>query len=369
MDFFGQNELYTKNKKAYLKVIDNTLKGQSFLRGRAITQLEKEVAFLCSRKYAICVNSGTDAILIALQSLGIEKGDEVIVPSFSFIASVTPILRLGAIPVFVDVDRDSCFIQMSKIEEKITKKTKGIIIVDIFGECCDYSQVKSLCKKYSIFCLEDAAQSFGSSFFNKKAGKLGDVSTFSFDVSKVVHGITTGGMILTDNSKIAQKAKAIRGHGFIPQKRDFIYLGLNSQMSSANAALILYNLKIEKENFFKRQRVRCFYDKFLSKIPQICLLKRPVGSFGNNHKYVIFLKNNRDTLFNFLLSNNIPVKIHYDKSLPEYKNIKDYVKVENQPNAKYISRHIISLPIHPYLSLDDLNKVCKTIKRFFKNEN
>lgn len=369
IDFFGQNEMYLANKQEYLQTIDTVLSNETFLRGDSVKNLEKKVAELCNRKFSVCVNSGTDALFIALKSLGVQPGDEIILPTFSFVASVTPILMLGAKPIFVDVHPETCMIQIDKIEQAITTKTKGIIVVDIFGECPDYLSIKTICSKHNIFYLEDAAQAFKSSFLTAPAGSFGDVSTFSFDVSKTVYGISTGGMILTDSVDLYKMAALLRGHGFLPEQRDFVYLGINSQMSSTNAALISYRIDTEPKYHARRQKIRELYDALLGAVTGVRLLKRHPKSVGNNHKYVIMVEENkRQELIDFLASKGIPTKIHYDKPLPKYSVLSDPPSSDGFfTQATKISNSIVSLPMHAFLSDENVIYICDCIKGFFSN--
>lgn len=369
MDFFGQNDMYRANKETYLKIIDETLEKESFIRGNSVTCLEKKIAEFCKRRYAIAVNSGTDAILIALKALGIIGGDEIIVPSFSFVASVSPIMMLGAKPVFVDIDKESCMIQYEKIENAITEKTKGILAVDIFGECLEYEKIEKIAKKHNIFFIEDGAQSFGSDYMGIKAGSYGDVSTISFDVSKVVYGFTTGGIVLTDDEEVANYCKYFRGHGFVSQESDFMMIGINSQMSSVNAALISWKIDMEEKRREKRRKIVECYDSRFINIPQIKLIKRKYESHGNYHKYVIFAQN-RDLLKKHLDARSIPNKIHYHKPLPMYSNVKSYVEVacECYENALSVSQQILSLPIHAEMLKEEVDYVCDAIEEFYNEK-
>ena len=314
IDFFGQKEYYLNNKKNYEKIFKSVLSNESLLRGKSVYNFEKELAYIVDRKYAIAVNSGTDAILISLSALGLGKGDEVIVPAFSFIASATPIKMLGATPVFIDVNKNTGLIDIDQIQSKISKKTRCLISVDLFGECPDYDRIIKICKDNKIFLLEDGAQSFGSLYKTKKAGSFGDISTISFDVSKTVFGISTAGAILTNNKKLYNKMISLRGHGFNPKKREFEYLGYNSNMSSLNASLLSFRIKLDKELSIKRQYIREYYDSVFKDSKNIKLLYRNDYSKGNNHKYVILVKN-RKKLMEYLEKMNIPTKIHYNNQI------------------------------------------------------
>ena len=370
IDFFGQNDMFAANRQEYLQIVDSVLSNEALLRGQSITHLEEKVAKLCKRKFSICVNSGTDALFIALKSLGVQPGDEIILPAFSFVASATPVLMLGAKPIFIDISPDTCMIQMDKIEQAITAKTKGIIVVDIFGECLDYMNIKKICSKHNIFYLEDGAQAFMSFFSATPAGSFGDISTFSFDVSKTVYGLSTGGMILTDSQDLYEKAVLLRGHGFLPAQRDFVHLGINSQMSTVNAALISYRIDKEPEYITRRQQIREIYDNALADTPNIRLLKRHPNSVGNNHKYIIMVeKDKRQDLIDFLATKNIPTKIHYNKALPEYHILKNPLIHDNVfIQATKVSRSILSLPIHAFLSDEDVTYICNCIQGFFSHE-
>ena len=363
IDFFGQSQFYLSDKEACDEIFNSVLSGETLLRGKSVELLENKLCSYVGRKYSVAVNSGTDAMIIALKSIGVGQGDEIIVPSFSFIATATPVKLVGATPVFVDVNKKNGMIDIEKIESKITSKTKALIVVDLFGECPDYSKLIKLCKKNNIFLVEDGAQSFGSKYKSVPAGNFGIVSTISFDVSKVIFGVSTGGAILTNNYKVYKNAQKLRGHGFNPEKRNFELLGYNSNMSSLNAAMILHRIDLMEDYSLKREYVKKYYDESFKNSRNITLLNRGKYSKGNNHKYVIFV-NNRDGLIKHLKSCNIPVKVHYDKPIPNYKCI-SYGK-GSFFGAKYLSSNILSLPIHPFLNDEELEYIVKCVKGFYE---
>ncbi|MBI4645486.1 MAG: aminotransferase class I/II-fold pyridoxal phosphate-dependent enzyme, partial [Bacteroidia bacterium] len=193
---------------------------------------------ISGRKYAVAVGSCTDALYFALQLAGIERGDEVLVTCFSYIASVSPILRVGAIPVFVDIDKESFMMDLNDLERKITNKTKAILAVHQFGQSLPLAHLEALAAKYNLIIIEDVAQAFGCRNYDHPAGNIGIASCFSFDPTKIIGAFGTAGALATDDEQIYNKAKKLRFHGKNPATGDFEMPGYNSQIASSQAAIL-----------------------------------------------------------------------------------------------------------------------------------
>lgn len=362
ISYYGLDRFYENNREKILDITHHAYKHGQFLNSSEVEQFEQSLAKFCNRKYAVCVSSCTDALLISLKSLNISEGDEIIIPAFSFIASLNPILHLKATPVFVDVDDKTLTIDIYEIQKKITHKTKAIIVVQLFGSVNNFEELEHLSKETSIPIIEDAAQSLGAIFNKRKAGSLGDISCLSFDPSKVIHAFGTGGAILTDNDVIYERIKQLQYHG--KKLNDFIEPGFNSRISSAQAALLYWQLQNIENIIQKRQQRAQLYFDLLQNVPQIRFPDYK-DKFVNYHKFVIFT-NKRDELKKFLADKKIQTIIHYDKLLFEYSVMKNiYYKADFIEKAKKITTQVLSLPLYPELKDSEIEYICNCIKEFF----
>ncbi len=362
ISYYGLDRFYENNKEKILDIIHHAYKHGQFLNSPEVEHFEHKLAQFCNRKYAVCVSSCTDALLISLKSLNISEGDEIIIPAFSFIASLNPILHLNATPVFVDVDDKTLTIDIYEIQKKITHKTKAIIVVQLFGSVNNFEELERLSKETSIPIIEDAAQSLGASYNHRKAGSLGKISCFSFDPSKIIHAFGTGGAILTNDENIYERIKQLQYHG--KKTNDYIEPGFNSRISSAQAALLNWQLKnIENIIQLRQQRAQLYFD-LLKNIHQISF-----PDYNNKivtyHKFVIFTQQ-RDDLKKYLAEKKIQTLIHYDKLLFEYSVLKNTnYKADSIKKAKLITSQALSLPLYPELKEKEIQYICKCIKAFF----
>jgi len=208
---------YLSIKDEIKAAIDEVLDSQRFILGPKVEELERKIAAYTGTKYAIGVSSGTDALLVSLMALEVRPGDEVITTPFTFFSTAGAIVRLNAKPVFVDIDPVTYNIDPNKIEASITKKTRGIIPVHLFGQCVDMDPIMEIARKYNLFVIEDAAQSIGAEYKGKKAGSIGDIGIFSFFPSKNLGGYGDGGMVVTNNEDLYQRVKILRVHGASPK--------------------------------------------------------------------------------------------------------------------------------------------------------
>ncbi len=361
--YHGLKRFYENNRLEILNKIDNAFCDGQFLKGDENKKLEHNIAKFCNRKYAHTVSSCTDALYFALKSLGIETGDEVIVTNFSFISSATSILRAGAKPVFVDIDADSFLMDLSQIENVITKNTKAIIAVQLFGQTLDFIKLESIAKKHDILIVEDAAQSLGSEKNNRKSGSLGDLSCVSFDPTKIIGAFGTGGAILTDNQDIYNRLKLFTSNG--KRNNDFIELAYNSQITTAQASLLDWQLENIEEIIDKRQNIAKQYNEYLKAIDEIKTPNEEEGCKHIYHKYVI-QTNRRDELQEHLKNNEIQTLIHYSHILENNSVFTKSNSIKNNSNiAEKLSKEVLSLPIYPELLNEEILYICNSIKSFF----
>ena len=341
----GWDREYLSNKSEYLELFDRIMQKEQETN---VEFLEKNLAEITNRKYAVSCNSGTDALAYSLMSMGIKSGDEVITSNFSWISTASCISMVGATPVFCDIDLNSYHLSYNSVKRMISNKTRAIVYPHLFGNMSDMKKIKQL----GIPIIEDACQSLGSSYNSDVAGSIGDISTLSFNANKVVAGISGGGAILTDEEDRAEFFRKIRKHG------NNEFLGFNSKMLLFNAEVINFRLKRMKEWQTKRQEIAKIYDNALKDLP-VVTQKITNGLNHNYHKYVIRLENKtiRDKL-----KDRLKAKVHYDKPLSEnkmYENIQH--KKDDCLNCKIVSDTILTLPLHPYLTTHEIKKMLNII--------
>jgi len=363
--FYGIDRFFNEHSDKLTKIFKAVGTTGKMLMGEEVDVFEKELALFCSRKYALSVSSCTDALFFALLSANIKAGDEVIVPSFSFIATVTPVLQAGAIPVFVDILPDFLSIDIEDLKKKITSKTKAIIFVHLFGSFCPIDEIAEIAKEKKIFLIEDNAHSLGSiSVDNIKAGTHGDISCISFDPTKVIGGFGTAGALLTDNEFIYNYVIKLRHQGKNPNNGQHDVIGYNSRISTFQAAMLSYQLNMIDILIEKRQNIAKYYNTIIDNLTGIDYVQK--NSKSTFHKYVI-KTSKRNELQNYLKSKGIQTMIHYDKALFEHDLFKHYKhKAENISMVHVVKQTVLSLPIYPELKDFEAEYAANCIKEFYK---
>jgi dTDP-4-amino-4,6-dideoxygalactose transaminase len=346
-------------KSSVLSEVENS----DFILGNTLSEFEKQYSSYCSTKYTVGVGSGSAALLLSLLAVGVSKGDEIILPSYSFIATALSAIWCGAVPVLVDCTQDY-LIDTSKIEEKITNKTRAIIPVHLFGQMADMEMIRKIAKKHSLAVIEDAAQSHGARRNNISAGSFGDAACFSFYPSKNLGCFGDGGAVVTNKKNISDKIAKLRNYGS-RRKYDCEIVGYNERLDSLQAAVLKAKLNY-LDNWNKmRQRKAKLYKQFLSKIPGITI---PQILKGNSHVYHIFPVNvtQRDKLSNYLLKNGVETLIHYPIPIHLQKSLAQYgYKKGDFPVTEKLSKTELSLPIYPTLDDTQIEYVCELIKKFY----
>ncbi|MCK5110906.1 MAG: DegT/DnrJ/EryC1/StrS family aminotransferase [Arcobacteraceae bacterium] len=335
------------------------LSGQ-FVYAKQVEEFEANFAKYCGSKYAIALNSGTDALIFALKSLGIGQGDEVITVSNSFIATANAIEYVGATPIFVDIN-DNLLMDSLKLRAVITKKTKAIIPVHLMGLVCEMDEINSIAKEYNIDIIEDAAQSVGSVYKGKKTGTFGKIGCFSLHPTKNLSGITDGGIVTTDDKDISIYLKQVRNHGLIDRDRQNI-IGRVSRLNSLNAVVLSYRLTILDSLLGKRIKTANLYSQLLKSIKEVKLIDVPSDVYHTYHTYIIKVTN-RDKLQQYLLEHGIEAKIHYPILIHQQKPYKD--KYYNLKNTEKLSLNILTLPISN-ITTKEVEYICNTINNFYK---
>jgi dTDP-4-amino-4,6-dideoxygalactose transaminase len=351
-----------KSKKELIKVFKKVLDKGQFVGGDEIDLFEKKIAKLCGTKYAVALNSGTDALTLALHLLGVRKGDEVITPPNSFIASTAVIVHLGAKPVFVDVLSDQN-IDPNKIQSAITKKTKVIMPVHLSGRMCQMDKIMSIAKKNKISVVEDAAQSIGSKYKNKMSGSYGDFGCFSAHPLKNLNALGDSGYLTTNSFKYYKKIKSLSNHGM--ENRNIIKnFGYISRMDNLQAAFLNYKLKnLDKVISQRRKNALIYMNELDSRF--VFFNDEKENEFNTYHTFVIQIRF-RNKLRKYLLNKGIGTSIHYPVPIhlqPASKflghKIGDFKITENQ------SKKILTLPVNENLSSDQVKYICRCINKFY----
>ena len=356
--FSNCEDLWTKLKK-FVRTGDFTL-------GKELKIFETKFAKLIGSKYAVGVNSGTDAIKLSLKALNIKNGDEVITAANTFVATVGAITEIGAKPIFVDCDNTFCM-NILELEKKITKKTKAIVPVHFTGYMTNMPKLLRLAKKYNIPIIEDACQSILANINNKNAGTWGDFGAFSLHPLKNINVWSDGGIITTNKKKFYDKLILLRNHGLVD--RDTVKIcGYNSRLDTFQAVVGNWLLPKAKQIALKRIENANKYDKEFSKIPQLTVPPRPKNHKIVFHLYIIFAKD-RNKLLNYCLKKGIEAKVHYPKPMYLQQSLKFLKhKKGDFPVTDKHTKKIITFPCDQHLSNKEINYVIKTVKKFYKNK-
>lgn len=371
------------------RVTKEVLSSANYIMGKNVTEFEKEFAEYIGVKHAISVGNGTDALVIALKSLGIGSGDEVITAAFTYFASAEAISAVGATPVFVDVEKDTFNIDPTKIEEKITKKTKAIIPVHIFGQGARMDEINKIAKKYNLKTVEDAAQAVGSKYKGKMIGTLGDAACFSFFPTKNLSCAGDGGMIVTNDDNIAIVARALRTHGsgengqkafnflnnikeevevsnegddtvYNPLKYYNYLIGFNSRLDAIQAAILRVKLPYLDKWNKRRREIAKIYDEKLKNSNVVT----PIVDKENEtiyHQYVLQCEN-REAMLNKLKEKGVATGVYYPVPLHLQKVYKDLgYKEGDMPVAEYLSHRTFAIPVYPELTEQEINYIVESI--------
>ncbi|OGR79521.1 MAG: hypothetical protein A3I11_03890 [Elusimicrobia bacterium RIFCSPLOWO2_02_FULL_39_32] len=350
-------------KKEILAKIEKIFKDGDFILGKEVKSLEENFEKYCGVKYAVGVNSGTDALFLALKSLNIGQGDEVITVPNSFLATATSIIASGSKPVFVDVKEDMN-IDPNRVESKITKKTKAIMPVHLTGKPADMFPLQQIAKKYKLHIIEDAAQSIGTEYHGKKTGSFGIVNCFSLHPLKTLNAFGDGGMMTTNDRSIYETLIQFRNIGLKNRSESDLW-GYNSRLDTLQAAIVNVKFKHLNDWIKKRRENASYYQQHLSEVVQCP--KEGEKEVCSYHLFVIQTEE-RNALQNYLEQNGIETKIHYPIPIHLQKCAKELgYKKGDFPNVEKQSETILSLPIHQNLKKTQLDFIIEKIRKFFKN--
>jgi dTDP-4-amino-4,6-dideoxygalactose transaminase len=348
----------------YMKAIEEVLRSAQFIMGPNVKAFEEEVARYLGVKHAIGVNSGTDALVIALRAAGIGENDEVITTPFTFFATAESITALGATPVFVDIDERTFNINPDLVKQAITKRTRAIIPVHLYGQAADMDPIVELADAYGLKVIEDTAQAFGGEYKSRKLGTIGHIGCFSFFPSKTLGGFGDGGLIATNDDEAAETAKMLRVHG---SKKKYYNetVGYNSRLDEIQAAILRVKLPYIDEANEARRKAAHRYNDLLKDIPGIITPYEDARSKHVYHQYTIrVLDGKRDELQKHLADRGIGTMVYYPvpvHRLPLYKESAPVL-----PVAERLSGEVLSLPIWPNIGEEVQGEVAEAIREFMR---
>lgn len=360
--FLDLKKQYLQIKADVMQAMNEVLENTAFSGGPFVEKFEKDFAAFCGTQFAVGVNNGTTSLHLAMLALGIKQGDEVIVPSNTFIATAWGVSHAQATPVFVDCDAGTWQIDPLKIEQKITSRTKAVIGVHLYGQPFDVDAVKSLCKNHNLFFIEDAAQAHGARYKAVRIGGFGEMACFSFYPGKNLGTYGEGGGITTNNEDYYKHLQSLRNHG--STKRYYHdEIGFNMRMGGIEGAVLSVKLKYLEEWNKRRKNIAALYQKEITN-PKIKMQQQPGFADSVYHLFVI-TTSERDALMKHLNDNSIypglhyPVPCHLQKA---YAHL-GYQK-GNFPNAEYLSDHCLSLPMFAELTDDEVYRVIEALNKF-----
>jgi len=355
---------YQSLKSEIYKAIQNVISDCAFVGGKYAKNFESEFANYCESKHCIGVGNGTDALFISLRALDVGKGDEVITAANSFIATSEAISATGAKVVFVDCHQDYYTIDVSKIEEEITSKTKAIVPIHLYGQPADMDKINQIAKKHNLFVIEDAAQAHGATYNEQRVGTFGDIAIFSFYPGKNLGAYGDAGAIVTNNEEFAAKCRMLANHGRI-EKYNHEFEGYNSRLDGIQAAILSVKLRYIDEWNKKRRKIADKYNELLKYCYNVITPKELPEAECVYHLYVIRIKK-RNELKKYLREKGIVTGIHYPIGLPFLKAYQ-YLNhsSEDFPNTYKYQNEILSLPIYPEITEDMICYVSDKIKIFY----
>ncbi len=362
---------YDSIKEEITEAIQKVIDEGQFILGPEVSTLEEEIASYCETRFAVGVASGTDALLLTLLACGIKPGDEVITTPFTFIATAETITHCGATPIFSDIDPKTYNIDPAQIEAKLTRKTKAILPVHLYGQPTDMDPVIELARKYNLKVVEDCAQALGVEYKGKKVGSIGDAGCLSFFPSKVLGAYGDGGMVVTNDLAVAEKVRMLRNHG-CKEKYYHLIPGFNSRLDSLQATILRVKLRHLDDWIAQRCRKAAYYSTLLSEVENI---SPPFIAPYSRHVFNYYTvsakmaKGGRDKLRSHLASCGISTAIYYPISLhlqQVYKHLGYHLG--DLPESENAQERVISLPIYPELSEREIEIVVDSINEYCRKE-
>ncbi|MFH1509920.1 MAG: DegT/DnrJ/EryC1/StrS family aminotransferase [Candidatus Nealsonbacteria bacterium] len=363
VSFVNYKEQYQKLKAEIDKKMQETLKEGNLILREDVEEFEKKLASFVGAKYAVGLNSGTDALILSLKAAGIKEGDEVITVSHTFMATIASIVHVGAKPILIEVGEDFNM-DVDKIEEAITLKTKAIIPVHLNGRVCNMDRIMEIAKKHNLIVIEDAAQALGAKFNGKSAGSFGLTGCFSFYPAKILGSYGDGGAIVTDSEEIAEKVRLLRDHGQ-ETKTKIVCFGWTARLDNLQAAILNVKFKYLSNWIKRRREIANMYAEGLKNISTIKIPFTPELDdlyFDVFQNYVIIAEK-RDELFNFLKENGVETLVKD----PTPNHLQEGLALSNfkLPYSEKLAEQVISLPMYPELTNEEISYVIDKVKEFY----
>lgn len=346
-------------KAELLEVVERILSSSHFILGPEVRALETEVAALCGVRHGVGVASGTDALALALRALGVGPGDEVITGAFSFVASASTILHVGATPVFVDIDLDTYTLDPELAERALTPRTKAIVVVHLYGHPAPMDWLTRIAKPHGVAVIEDAAQAIGATYAGRPVGSLGEVGCLSFYPTKNLGACGDAGMVVTDREDLAERVRRLRSHG-AREKYHHLELGWSSRLDELQAGLLRVKLRHLPEWIEARRRLAARYRTLLSVLPLTLPMERPLAHHIYHHYTVRFPR--RDALAQALTDLGVGTALHYPLPLPAQPVFGSRAAEREFPRAWQASREVLSLPCFPELTDAEIEIVAKAVR-------
>ncbi|MCT4559969.1 MAG: DegT/DnrJ/EryC1/StrS family aminotransferase [Crocinitomicaceae bacterium] len=367
VDLVSQYEgIKSEVDQAIMSVIEKA----QFINGPEVSSFQKELEDYLKVKHVIPVANGTDALQIALMALGLKPGDEVITPSFTYIATTEVMALLGLKPVFVEVDPDTFCIKHDDIEKAITPKTKAIVPVHLYGQSAAMNEIMAVAKKHNLYVVEDNAQAIGCDYYHTdthvvKTGTIGDIGCTSFFPSKNLGCYGDGGAMCTNDDELAAKIRMIANHGQSKRYHHDV-VGCNSRLDSIQAAVLRIKLRKLDEYNDRRRAVADAYDQFFASFPEVKTPVRAINSKHVFHQYTVQLEGlDRDAMQAFLAEKNIPSMIYYPVPAHKQKMFAHFGSADTElPITDWLTERVISFPIHTEMTEEQQNFICKGIEEF-----
>ena len=363
--FFALGRQYQRDREIYQAIADEVWSTGQVLQGPQVGELETAIAATMHRKHGIAVGSCTDALAFSLMANDIGPGDEVLITCFSFNASVSPILRVGAIPRFVDIDPDTYMMDLGALEAAVTPSTKAIMAVHLFGQTLDMASVEDIAARHGLILIEDVAQAIGAYDGDRPGGSLGRSSCVSFDPTKNIGSYSSAGAVVTDDDDIATAIRRLRYHGRDDATRENLIVGFNSQVASDMAGMLTFKLSKLAQWTEERQFVATRFKDGLADVQGVSMPITRAGSTHTYHKFVM-RAGDRDGLAAHLRDRGIATMKHYDTLLSDVPFVRDRVGVvEGLPVARTASREVLSLPIFPEMTTEECDYIVDSVKGFY----
>lgn len=369
VDLHGQ---YLRLKSEIDQAMERCISASSFIKGEEVSKFEEELSNYLGVKHVISCGNGTDALQLALMALEIGSGDEVIIPSFNFVASAEAVAILGATPVFVDVNPMTFDIDPESIKQAINSNTKAVIAVHLFGQCCALEEIKAICDEHELKLIEDNAQAIGAKYTTKNgeiisAGTIGDIATTSFFPSKNLGAMGDGGACYTNNDLFAEKIRLFANHGQ-PKKYTHTAIGINSRLDGIQAAILRVKLGHLDDFILRRQAAAKNYQEKLKSFTGISLPHKREKSTHVYHQFTLCVENRkRDKLKSYLAEKQIPTMVYYPNSLHQQPVYQGYHEKRPVPvMSEKLSLRVLSLPMHTELKNEQIDYIAEQIITFLK---